>query len=436
MMAQQAVSAGVGSRHLHCALLGTCRIARRVPAPRQESRAGRAEAAGCSTRRAYRVAHGEGHREAHPPALADLVPHGRAAARDGARDPARRRGLQRDERGRVRPPLLRRPLRARLARDRADASTGRSTASPSRRTTRCGRRTSTCRRSRSPTTELAALQTALTLLDGEFAYAEPLRLALQQISWGRPSPLRAPEQRGVALGITASAGGHELSQRLAKIETAIFRHKTITFDYYTMERDEDGRAQGRPLPPALPGRPVLPAGPLARARRDPRLPPVAHPRQGRLRDEGRARLPAPRGTSTRAPTPTAPTGSSATDAARPRSGSPSASPGRSSATSAATASPRGRRRRRHVFRTRYADAPARLVGARLGEHARVLGPPELERELAEPRRAARRAPRAASAELAPARPRPRRPRGARRARRDGDGARTRPRSAPSASRAS
>jgi proteasome accessory factor C len=88
--------------------------------------------------------------------------------------------------------------------------------------------------------ELAALQTALTLLDGEFAYAEPLRLALQQITWGRPSPLRAPDQGSVALGITASAGGHELSQRLAKIETAIFRHKTITFDYYTMERDETG----------------------------------------------------------------------------------------------------------------------------------------------------------------------------------------------------
>ncbi len=86
--------------------------------------------------------------------------------------------------------------------------------------------------------ELAALQTALSLLDGEFAYAEPLRLALQQITWGRPSPLRAPEQRSVALGITASAGGHELSGRLAKVETAIFRNKTIVFDYYTMERDE------------------------------------------------------------------------------------------------------------------------------------------------------------------------------------------------------
>jgi predicted DNA-binding transcriptional regulator YafY len=88
--------------------------------------------------------------------------------------------------------------------------------------------------------ELAALQTALSLLDGEFAYAEPLRLALQQLSWGRPSPLRSPDQRSVALGITASAGGHDLSQRLVKIDTAISRRKTITFAYYTMDRDELG----------------------------------------------------------------------------------------------------------------------------------------------------------------------------------------------------
>ncbi|MCD6726615.1 MAG: WYL domain-containing protein [Solirubrobacteraceae bacterium] len=86
--------------------------------------------------------------------------------------------------------------------------------------------------------ELAALQFALGLLDGEFAYAEPLRLALQQISWGRPSPLDSPDQRSLALGVTASAGGHELSQRLAKVETAIFRQKTITFEYHTIERDE------------------------------------------------------------------------------------------------------------------------------------------------------------------------------------------------------
>jgi len=85
--------------------------------------------------------------------------------------------------------------------------------------------------------ELFGLRTALTLLDGEFAYAEPLRLALQQITWGKPSPLASPDQAGVALGITARADGHELSQHLQKIETAIFRSKTVTFDYYTMERD-------------------------------------------------------------------------------------------------------------------------------------------------------------------------------------------------------
>jgi proteasome accessory factor C len=88
--------------------------------------------------------------------------------------------------------------------------------------------------------ELAGLQTALSLLDGEFAYAEPLRLALQQISWGRSNPMNAPEQRAVGLGIKASVDGHELSQRLAKIETAIFRNKTITFEYYTMARDDTG----------------------------------------------------------------------------------------------------------------------------------------------------------------------------------------------------
>jgi len=94
--------------------------------------------------------------------------------------------------------------------------------------------------------ELAALQTALQLLDGQFAYAEPLRLALQQITWGRPSPLRSPEQRTVALAVTADAGGTDLSARLAKVETAIFRNKTIDFDYYTIERDETSKRRVDP----------------------------------------------------------------------------------------------------------------------------------------------------------------------------------------------
>jgi proteasome accessory factor BC len=86
--------------------------------------------------------------------------------------------------------------------------------------------------------ELAALRTALGLLDGEFAYAEPLRLALQQVSWGRPSPLQESDTASIDVKLAPSGGGRELSQRLAKIETAISRRKTIEFSYYSLQRDE------------------------------------------------------------------------------------------------------------------------------------------------------------------------------------------------------
>lgn len=96
--------------------------------------------------------------------------------------------------------------------------------------------------------ELASLSTALLLLsDGEFAYAEPLRLALQQVAWGHPNPLKEGERAPVEMAMTASAGGRELSQRLSKIETAISRRKTIEFTYYTMERDETAKRRVDPF---------------------------------------------------------------------------------------------------------------------------------------------------------------------------------------------
>jgi proteasome accessory factor C len=95
--------------------------------------------------------------------------------------------------------------------------------------------------------ELAALSTALMLLtDGGFAYAEPLRLALQQVAWGHPNPLNEGERAPVEMAMTASAGGRDLSQRLSKIETAISRRKTIEFTYYTMERGETERRKVDP----------------------------------------------------------------------------------------------------------------------------------------------------------------------------------------------
>ena len=86
--------------------------------------------------------------------------------------------------------------------------------------------------------ELAALRTALSLLDGEFAYAEPLRLALQQVSWGRPSPITEEEEAPIDVKLSTAGSGRELSQRLAKIETAISRRKTIEFSYYSLQRDD------------------------------------------------------------------------------------------------------------------------------------------------------------------------------------------------------
>src|SRR3984893_2581803 len=53
--------------------------------------------------------------------------------------------------------------------------------------------------------ELAALNTALYLLQGKFAYAEPLRLALQQVSFGRPSPLTTPDGGPVSIGVAGEA---------------------------------------------------------------------------------------------------------------------------------------------------------------------------------------------------------------------------------------
>lgn len=96
--------------------------------------------------------------------------------------------------------------------------------------------------------ELAALSTALMLLtDGGFAYAEPLRLALQQVAWGHPNPLSEGERAPVEMAMTASAGGRDLSQRLSKIETAISRRKTIEFTYYTMERGEEEKRKVDPF---------------------------------------------------------------------------------------------------------------------------------------------------------------------------------------------
>jgi len=84
--------------------------------------------------------------------------------------------------------------------------------------------------------ELAAQQTCLYLLDGPFAYSEPLRLALQNLALGRPNPTGAPADGAVTLNLAGGGYSPEIAQRLAKLETAISKQRTIVFPYFAMSR--------------------------------------------------------------------------------------------------------------------------------------------------------------------------------------------------------
>ena len=87
--------------------------------------------------------------------------------------------------------------------------------------------------------ELAALQTALYTLEGKFAYAEPLRLALQNLALGRPGFRHAPTATAERVRVTAPDYSPELAARLSKLETAISKQRTIQFRYWSPGRDRE-----------------------------------------------------------------------------------------------------------------------------------------------------------------------------------------------------
>src|SRR5260370_38628419 len=74
--------------------------------------------------------------------------------------------------------------------------------------------------------ELAALQTCLYLLEGQFAYAEPFRLALQNLTLGRPGFREAPTEIAERVEVRAPDYSPELAGRLSKPETPISKHRT------------------------------------------------------------------------------------------------------------------------------------------------------------------------------------------------------------------
>jgi proteasome accessory factor C len=81
--------------------------------------------------------------------------------------------------------------------------------------------------------ELAALQTALYLLENRFAYAEPLRLALQNLALGRG---RIDEHKP-PVEVSDPDYTPEMQGRLAKLENAISKRRTVKFEYWSIYKD-------------------------------------------------------------------------------------------------------------------------------------------------------------------------------------------------------
>jgi proteasome accessory factor BC len=87
--------------------------------------------------------------------------------------------------------------------------------------------------------ELAALQTCFYLLEGKFAYAEPLRLALQNLALGRPGFQDEPSTTAAQVEVLDPEYSAEMSGRLSKLELAISKQRTVKFGYWSISRDEE-----------------------------------------------------------------------------------------------------------------------------------------------------------------------------------------------------
>ncbi len=86
--------------------------------------------------------------------------------------------------------------------------------------------------------ELAALLTSLYRLEGQFAYAEPLRLALQNLALGRPGFVDTPTATADSVEMRDPDYTTEMAGRLGKLEGAISKGRTVKFTYWTASTDK------------------------------------------------------------------------------------------------------------------------------------------------------------------------------------------------------
>jgi proteasome accessory factor C len=94
--------------------------------------------------------------------------------------------------------------------------------------------------------ELAALQTALYLLEGQFAYSEPLRLALQNLALGRPGFNETPVDTAIRVEVRDPDYSEEVAGRLTKLEGAISKQRTVKFSYWATTTGQESERTVNP----------------------------------------------------------------------------------------------------------------------------------------------------------------------------------------------
>ena len=185
--------------------------------------------------------------------------------------------------------------------------------------------------------ELAALQTCLYLLEGKFAYAEPLRLALQNLALGRPGFAEAPTDTAMRVEVLDPEYSAEMQGRLGKLEGAISKQRTVKFPYWSISRDEERERTRQPVRAA--SRTRAPGTWSARiSTRAPSAPSASRASAARSASPpGASATSACRPTSTSTATAAARRGRSASPSARPGSRSAATPPGGSSEPTATAA---------------------------------------------------------------------------------------------------
>lgn len=85
--------------------------------------------------------------------------------------------------------------------------------------------------------ELKALNACVCLLDGQFAYSQLLRMAIQGLVPPGGGEINDRIGETFSVNLLSSEKDVDVASRQSSIEDAIFRRKSIVFDYYAISRD-------------------------------------------------------------------------------------------------------------------------------------------------------------------------------------------------------